>query len=78
MMDVQGCRLRIASVKMIDPSSRRGRLKFTAPELRPRRAFTQDGRSADDDDGGDSTDVCSSQPRGRACVQLAQWAELMA
>lgn len=33
MMDVQGCHLRIASVKMIDPSRQRGRLKFTAPEL---------------------------------------------
>lgn len=33
MMDTQSCHLRIASVKMIDPSSGRGRLKFTALEL---------------------------------------------
>lgn len=77
MMDTQGCHLRIASVKMIDPSPRRGRLKFNAPELRSHCAFIQIRYCADDDDG-DSTDVCSSHPEGRACVQLAQRAELIA
>ena len=33
MMDERGCHLRIASVKMIDPSPERGRLKFRAREL---------------------------------------------
>lgn len=39
MMDVQGCHLQIASVKMIDPSLLKGRLKFTALELNLRCAF---------------------------------------
>lgn len=56
MMDVQGCHLRIASVKMIDPSSQRGRLKFTALELNLHCAFPRVRYSADDDDD-DSTDV---------------------
>lgn len=33
LMDVQGCHLWIASVKMIDWSPQRGRFKFTAPQL---------------------------------------------
>ena len=76
MMDVQGCHLRIASVKMIDPSPQRGRLKFTALDLNlpsPPRAR----RSADDGGGGRPTDVYSSLTEGRARVQLARRAELM-
>lgn len=66
MMDVQSCHLRIASVKMIDPSLQRGQLKFTALELNLHCAFPLVRYS---------TDVCSSHIEGWACVQLAQGTE---
>lgn len=74
MMDVPGCHLRIASVKMIDPSPQRGRLKFTALDL---NLPSPEARYSADDDDGRPTDVYSSLTEGRARVQLAQWAELM-
>lgn len=48
MMDAQGCHLRIASVKMIDLSLKRGRLKFKALEFNLQCAFPQVSYSADD------------------------------
>ncbi len=70
MMDVQGCHLRIASVKMIDPGPQRGRLKFTALEFNSHCASPQVRYSADDGDDH-STAVCSSHTEGRARIQLA-------
>lgn len=72
MIDVQGCHLRIASVRMIDPSLQRGQFKFTLLALNLHCAFPQVRYSAADDD-----DVYSSLTEGRGCIQLAQWAELM-
>lgn len=78
MMDVRGCHLRIASVKMIDPSPQRGRLKFTALEFKLPLCFPPQVRHSAEEDDDDSNDVCSSHTKGRARVQLAQRVELIA
>lgn len=78
MMDVRGCHLRIASVKMIDPSPRRGRLKFTAPERNLHRALASSQIFRPPTTVTSAADVRSSLcGGGRARVQLARRAELM-
>ena len=77
LMDVLGCHLLIASVKMIDPSPQRGRLKFTATALNLHFAFPPVTYSADNDDTDcNPAALYSSLAEGLVHVQLAQWAEM--
>lgn len=73
-MDVQGCHLLIASVKM---GPQRGRLKFTTLALNLHSAVPPVTYTVDNDNtDGNSAAVHSSLAEGLACVQLAHWAEM--
>lgn len=60
MMDVQGCHLQIASVKMIDPSLQRGQLKFTTPNLKLALCASPGVTCTADEYDGSSTAVNAS------------------